>query len=208
MNGLGDDQPSRSDVMELLQRIVQLKPRHATVLIAVDGLGGAGKSTLASALASDLNKTGQHVEIVHFDDFYLQSKIRPSGVGAEKPVGGDFDWQRLRDQVLIPLRDGLPATYERYDWNKDALAERIQVLPNVIVIVEGVGSSRIELASFYDLRVWVDCPRQLRLNRGIARDGEHSRERWELDWMPSEDRYLSEHRPDKNADVIVSGTGG
>ena len=93
-------------------------------------------------------------------------------------------------------------------WNKDTLAESIQVPPNEIVIVEGVGSSRIELAPFYDLRIWVDCPRQLRLNRGIARDGEHSRARWELDWMPSEDRYLAEHRPDNNADVIVSGTGG
>jgi uridine kinase len=80
------------------------------------------------------------------------------------------------------------------------------VAPYGTIIVEGVYCTRRELAPFYDLRIWVTCPRRLRLRRGIERDGEASRERWELDWMPSEDRYVEQHHPDKMADIVVSGT--
>ena len=81
-----------------------------------------------------------------------------------------------------------------------------EVSPHGVVIVEGVYSSRRELASLYDLRIWVECPRELRLSRGLARDGETARKLWEEDWMPSEDRYLEEHRPLERADAVVSGT--
>ncbi len=177
----------------------------STVLLAVDGKGGAGKSTFAAACASELEATGRRAEIVHFDDFYLPSSLQPKGAVVEKPIGGNFDWKRLRDQVLAPLRRGDVARFARYDWTEDVLAETLEVSPGAIVIVEGVSSSRRELAALYDLRIWVDCPRHLRLSRGIARDGEAYRETWEQNWMPSEDRYVEAHKPDERADVVVSG---
>jgi len=124
------------------------------------------------------------------------------------PIGGNFDWPRLREQVLDPLRRGETARYDRYDWLEDDLANAHQVLPGRVVIVEGIYSSRRELAPLYDMRVWVDCPRELRLSRGLKRDGEAARGRWEDDWMPCEDRYIREHRPQEYADAIVNGATG
>jgi len=193
---------------EIVQQILSLESSYSTTLVAIDGKGGAGKSTLANILASQLETTGRRVDIVHFDDFYLPSSLRMKGEGAEKPIGGDFDWERLRDQVLEPLRDGRKARFERYDWCKDVLTEAQHILPGAIVIVEGVFSSRDELAAKYDFRIWVDCPRQLRLKRGIERDGESYRDRWEQDWMPSEDRYVENHQPIDRADFVVSGEAG
>ena len=190
---------------EVVQQIIALDKSCSTTLVAVDGQGGAGKTALTSDLAYALEAIGRRVEIVHFDEFFLQSALRPMGVGAEKPIGGDFNWRRLRDQVLVPLQGERTASYARYDWTQDALAEIREILPGAIVIVEGVYSSRKELAPLYDLRVWVDCPRHLRLSRGIARDGEASRARWESDWMPNEDRYVDEHRSHETADMVVSG---
>jgi len=69
----------------------------------------------------------------------------------------------------------------------------------------GIYTLRPELRELYDLRVWVDCPRDLRLARGLARDGEQARPRWEGDWMPKEDHYVSECRPMASADVVISG---
>jgi uridine kinase len=122
-----------------------------------------------------------------------------------KPIGGDFDWIRLRDQVLLPLRSGKTAHYTRYDWASDRLAENHEVQPQGIILVEGVYSTRAELRELYDLRIWVECPRELRLSRGLARDGEAGRSRWVDDWMPAEDRYVDEQRPQAFADAIVSG---
>jgi uridine kinase len=190
---------------EIIRRVTALRTALPTVLVAIDGPGGAGKTTLATLLSSALEASHIDVQVVHFDDFFLPSAQRPCGTSAEKSIGGDFEWLRLHDEVLAPLRRGQRARYRRYDWDQDAMAECEELSLDGVVIVEGIYSSRRELAPLYDLRVWVECPREVRLARGLERDGESARARWEHDWMPSEDRYILEHRPREYADVVVSG---
>lgn len=174
-------------------------------VVGIDGCGGAGKSWLATEVRVALASRGREISDVHMDDFYLPSALR-SGTAAFDVVGSAFDWPRLRDEVLAPLRAGRVARYQRYDWPRDALAEWHDV-PRGIVIVEGVYSTRVELAQFYDLTVWVECPRAVRLARGIQRDGEASRHKWENEWMPAEDRYVKEHSPHTRADLFYTEAG-
>jgi uridine kinase len=183
-----------SDLAEMLKKAVT-----APVLVAVDGAGGAGKTVFAEAL----RESDPSVRVVHIDDFYKPSSERTSR-GAE--VGGDFDWRRLRRQVLEPLRSGRSARYERYDWPSDRLAESQTLEPEGIVVVEGAFVLRPELSSFYDFSIWVDSPRDVRLARGVARDGEEMRKRWVAEWMPEEDRYVDLHAPMDGADLVVDGT--
>jgi uridine kinase len=175
------------------------KATRPPVLVAVDGAGGAGKSVFAQAL----HESDPSVRVVHMDDFYKPSSERTSQ-GTE--VGGGFDWRRLRRQVLEPLRSGRPARYERYDWPSDRLAESHTLEPEGIVVVEGAFVMRPELSSFYDFSVWVHSPRDVRLARGVARDGEEMRERWVAEWMPEEDRYVDLCAPMDRADLVVDGT--
>jgi uridine kinase len=56
------------------------------------------------------------------------------------------------------------------------------------------------------VRVWVDAPRDVRLARGIARDGEEARSRWEDVWMPQEDRYVAQDDPIPSAHLVVDGS--
>jgi uridine kinase len=190
---------------DIAPALVALHTTDKTVLVAVDGAGGSGKSVFAESLWTKLNAFRVPACVVHVDDFYLPSTRRPRGGPLEKPIGSNFDWPRLRDQVLEPLRRGQTARYDRYDWVADAMANTHEVLPGQVVIVEGIYSSRRELAPLYKMRVWVECPRELRLSRGLKRDGETARGRWEDDWMPCEDRYIREHRPQEYADATVNG---
>ena len=193
-------------VDETVQRIARLAARLSTILVAIDGCGGAGKTTLAKILSRALDNAGIRCGVVHFDDFYLPYAHRSTGCNEEFPVGANFDWRRLREQVLLPLRAGRDAIYSRYDWEMKAMAEDQFVSASATVIVEGVYSYRKELESLYDLSIWVDCPRNIRLTRGIERDGEDRRAQWQYDWMPAEDRYVEVHRPHERADMVVSGS--
>jgi uridine kinase len=195
-------QPPRA-LAEIVSTLSAKTTARSTVVVGIDGPGGAGKTVLAVTLATTLRDAGRSASVVPFDDFFLPSKERPSGGPETKPLGGDFDWRRLRDEVLLPLREGHVARYRRYDWTKDALAETNRIPPHGIVIVEGIYCTRTEIAELYDVRVWVECRRDVRLARGIRRDGESARRRWELDWMPCEDRYVREQRPDRAAHFIV-----
>lgn len=189
----------RAAIGALVAEVGRRAGPERVVLVGIDGRGGAGKSTFARALAARLSVAS----VVEFDDFYRPTATRlPPG---DSDIGGNFEWRRLRDQVLLPLSRGEEARYRRYDWGSDSMAEWHGVPARGAVVVEGNYSTREELRDLYDFRVWVDAPHDLRLARGLARDGEGARSRWLDEWMPEEERYLSAHEPRLHADLIVDG---
>ncbi|HEX6799565.1 MAG TPA: hypothetical protein VF116_17795 [Ktedonobacterales bacterium] len=194
----------RSPEVIQIGTLAALPRQMSTLLIGVDGPGGAGKSIFARALASVLPGD---VSVVEMDDFFRPSMERQSGDPRDKPIGADFDWQRLREQVLQPLAHEDTAQYQRYDWDLDRLAEWHAVAPGGIVIVEGVYTTRAELAAYYDYTIWMECPRATRLARGIARSGEAIRPVWERDWMVAEDLYIAAHAPDERATLVIDSSG-
>ncbi|MGM1356945.1 uridine kinase family protein [Bacillus cereus group sp. BceL297] len=182
---------------KIIERIQEKCTEQSVIIIGIDGCGGAGKSTLANKIKSNFST----VTIVHMDDFYLPSAKIENENPTNKSIGADFDWKRLLEEVLNPISNGLEGRYKRYDWEKDSL-----VGSRGIVIIEGVYATRQELAGMYDLKIWVNCPRETRIKRGIARDGEAARDMWENNWMIAEDMYVESHKPHEFADFIIDGT--
>jgi uridine kinase len=187
----------------LCDQLTSLPKQHSTLIIGIDAPGGAGKSVFTSALAKRLSRC----TIVQMDDFFHPSLERVDGDPRRKPIGADFDWQRVSAQVLEPLLAERDGNYQRYDWERDALAEWHTVPTGGIVLVEGCYAIRDELVLAYDFTVWLECPRAIRLARGIARNGEGIRASWENDWMIAEDFYSENQRPYDRADLVVDSSG-
>jgi uridine kinase len=191
-----------SSYEQLLSWLKTLPRKQSTILVGIDGCGGSGKSTIASKI-KDKNSD---IAIVHMDDFYRPSSEIIKDEPTLKPVGADFDWHRLLNQVIEPLSQDKEGFYQRYSWETDCLAEWHTIPVGGIVIIEGVYSIRKELADKYDFKIWVDCPREIRLSRGLERDGEKARDMWENNWMISEEIYVEKHQPFERADLVVDGT--
>ena len=178
----------RAGVVAEVTRLAAARP-GTTVFIGVDGRAGAGKSTLAAAIAAGVPGT----EVVHVDDF----------AGPHVP---EWDWPRFQEQVLDPLRAGRAARYQRWEWNRDEPAEWHDIRAGVPVVVEGVSSTRRELDVPWALQVWVDAPREVRLRRAVERDGEAMLAHWLDVWMPLEQAYIDRERPERRVDLVVQGT--
>jgi uridine kinase len=161
------------------------------VLIAINGCGGAGKSSLAAAIAPELPRA----TVVHTDDFAFGREV-------------GWDWARFREQILDPILEGRPARYKRFDWPTRRLAEWHEV-PNDtdVLVLEGVSATRSELGDPWDVTVWVDAPRDIRLRRGLERDGDASLPLWDR-WMAEEDRWVASQRPANRCDFIFDGMAG
>jgi uridine kinase len=189
----------RTSALELLERIHRARrDESGPILVAVAGAGAAGKSTLARAIQQ---LAPNEVTVIEFDDFYRPSFSQlPDG-----ELGARFEWRRLREQVLEPLHAGRAGHYQRYDWDNDEMGAWVDVPAHGIAIVDGIYSSRAELSHFYDFVIWVDTPAELRLRRGIKRDGDAARERWLTEWMPDEEAFIAQDDPVGRADVQVFG---
>ena len=192
---------ARQDFELLLQHINSVQRKGTTFLIGIDGCGGSGKSTLSANLKERL----PNATVVHKDDFYLPASQILKTDPKDKPIGADFDGARFLKQVLVPLSQNKEGHYQRYDWDRDALAEWHTIPAGGTVIIEGVYSLRKEFFDCYDCTIWVECPRDIRLARGLERDGEAARDRWVKNWMVSEDVYMDTYKPFLKADLLVSG---
>ncbi len=195
---------SRFHLPPLVETINRKLQKQPLVLIGIDGCGGSGKSTLAQ----NLHKVLPSVTLVEGDDFYRPTAVRPARNQAIENPGSAYDWKRLYTQVIEPLNHSQSARYQKYDWRQDQLTEWHTVPATGTAIIEGVYTTRPELSEFYDIRIWVTCPRNIRLTRGLARDGEQHRDLWENEWMAAEDRYIALHNPQKQAHFLILGHPG
>ncbi|MDP5274228.1 uridine kinase family protein [Chengkuizengella axinellae] len=189
-------------IKDIYNKLMSTIEGSKTILIGIDGCGGAGKSTLAQSFKK---VNPEKVTVIHMDDFYKTSLQRESV--KESDIGGNWDITRVKKQVLIPLSQNQNTEYQRYDWNEDNLAEWNKVPCGELVVIEGCYSLIKELETYYDFKIWIETPKDLRLSRGIERDGEEKRHLWEDLWMPAEELYIKSQNPTDKADLVIDGIG-
>jgi uridine kinase len=185
-----------SQFLELIDRLSALP----LALVAIDGHSAAGKSSLARAAQT----ARPDCVVVHTDDFYrpLDPRYRAS-LDAAGGYEEYYDWQRLRSDVLHPLRAGLPARFQTYDWLENRLDRWTEIAPVGLIIVEGCYSARPELRSCYDASVYVDASSAARARRQKHRNDADLA--WLDRWDAAERHYLERYFPPESADLIVRG---
>jgi len=154
-------------------------------LVCIDGLAGAGKTTLAGELAA---LTG--AEVVHVDEL-LEGWAGLPALGA------------TIETMLRPLAAGRPSSWRRWDWLASGWAESHPVVPSDLLVLEGVGSGAAAYDELITTLVYVEADRDLRLARGLARDGEPMRAHW-LQWLDDEAALHRRDRTRERADLVYA----
>ena len=178
-------------VADLAARVRAAPARLGDVrLVCIDGPAGSGKTTLAGRLAAAL---GAGAAVVHLADLYAGWTI--TGAVA-----------RLRAGVLRPVAEGRPGAYHRYDWAAERFAAEPTTVPvRPVLLVEGCGSSPRSLHPWTTLRIWVEAPAELRVARGLARDGAALEPQWRR-WQDTEAAEFAREDTRARADVRLDGT--
>lgn len=164
------------------------------LVVAVDGRGGSGKTTLAARLRRLLPAAA----VVHTDDVaWWHSR---------------FGWGDLMIAgVLEPLYAGRGVRYRPPAWDTRGRPGHIEVPAAArVVLIEGVGASRRTLADRLDVAVWVQSDYGEAKRRGIDRDmrtrgldEDVALREWD-EWEAEEVPFLLEDRPWERADVIAA----
>ena len=189
---------------EIVVRTEALRSERGSVVIAIDERGGAGKSSLARALVAHLPRSA-HLE---HDWFHLpKDQVSPER---------RFDHERLIDEVLTPFRRGArKLSFLRYNWGylagkPDGYHETpITIADMDVLVLEGCDTLHPVLAPHLGLRIWIDTPPEVALERGMRRDIEEYgldpdrvRAAW-TEWSAWEAESLAKDDRRERADILA-----
>jgi uridine kinase len=201
--------------MPLVERLLdEAAARSGPLFVGLDGRSGAGKSSVAAAVAGRL-AGGEHVRptvtVIEGDQFYA------GGSGASwdertpaQKAAWVIDWRRQRS-VLRQLRDEGAAEWHPFDWeaedwdteNVPLSTQSVRSVVAPVVMLEGAYSCRPELHDLLDLLVLLEIPRDVRRRQLLGRQGDEYRADWEARWSAAEDYYFGSVMPAKRFDLVL-----
>ena len=176
---------NRTDIFEpLFAALDRRLAGNQPVRLAIEGGSASGKTTLGQILAERYGCT-----VFHMDDFFLRPEQRTAARFAEP--GGNVDRERFLEEVLLPLRRGENILYRRFDCASMQLQNAVEITPGKLVVTEGAYSMHPELASFYDLSVFLDISPELQRERISHRNTPEKATRFFTEWIPMEQAYFA-----------------
>jgi len=110
---------------------------------------------------------------------------------------------RLERQILLPITNSQPASYQKLLWQTNQLSEPVTVPAVDYLIIEGISSYHPDIEKYYDFKIWVKTPIDIANKRGHARDGSNENAQyWEL-WSQNDLQYQQKHHPELVADFVI-----
>ena len=165
------------------------------VIVAIDGKCASGKTTLASQLAETYD-----CNVFHMDDFFLRPEQRIPERFAE--VGGNVDYERFQEEVLLPLKTRKAFSYRPFDCKTFTLSESVSVAPKRLNIVEGSYSHHPYFENPYDLKILLTVDEETQRQRILERPASLHKRFFET-WIPMENRYFDGFAIPSEADFII-----
>jgi len=192
--------------LRTLSETINVARGGGPLLVAIDGPGCSGKSTLAQSLEVML---GDAAISIGTDEFFVplsEQDLKCDPAAAVQDGIAHLRWHELRT-TLDRLAQGQGARFRPYDWEDDVLGPIRSVPSKPVVLVEGLYSMHYCLRGAYAFKLWVDGASHTRMSRVTARDGERLLNLWHSVYIPRESSYLRSQRPFDHADAFVLGAG-
>lgn len=153
------------------------------LLVSIDGPCGSGKTTVASMLCPIVDAA-----CVPMDHFFL-----PHGQKSEQRLaqpGGNADWERLLEEVLVPWQHGEEIAYRPYDCHLDRMLSPVHLPRKKVTVLEGSYSLLPPLSAHADIRVFLTIDEAEQQRRILARNGQAGLRQFVTRWIPLERAYF------------------
>jgi hypothetical protein len=164
------------------------------MIITIDGVAGAGKTTLADFIRDEYSDR-LSVQVIHMDDLY-DGWVDPFGAA----LAG-----KLHD-ICTSHQEGKGLVTSKFDWQRASPGELLEIDPVDLLIIEGVGSGQRTTRQFAQTKIWIDLEPILGMRRVLARDG-YQIETQMLTFLEHQQIHHLEEGTRAAADFHVNGLG-
>lgn len=205
-----------SNLIHHLSRLILAIPNPSPLLVGVDGIDAAGKTTLADELAHILQSSPRQIIRASIDGFHLPKEVRYRR-GKDSPTGyylDSFDYPAVLDNLIAPLLRGGSRQYRThifdYVSNVSSVEELHTAKEDSILVMDGIFLFRPVLVGYWHFKIFVDIEFEKSLERGARRDVgyiptlEEANKRYQTRYIPAQRLYLKEASPKEIADVVIN----
>ncbi len=203
-------------MIEIIKTIIDLKNKQSNTIVAIDGLGGSGKTTITKSIAENLKTKGCNPVIIHIDDFIQPKSVRYNEKYEEWFCYYHLQWRYkyLIENILCPIHDGEKMIDRKIElYHKDTDEYEVKSFKydsdKSLLLIEGVFLQRPELRNFFNYVLYLDIPKDIRLERVIKRDryignDQQIVDKYKTRYFPAEEKYISTCCPKDNADLVIN----
>jgi len=184
------------------------------VLVGVDGPDAAGKTTFARNLADALDRPVIQASIDNWHRPHTE-RVRRGPLSPEGYYRDSFDYEALASELLDPFASGGDTvSTTHFDHRSDSSRPQATMRPgpDAVLLFEGVFLLRPELRDRWDLVIYLHVPESVTLARaadrdvGLLGDLQAVRNRYQLRYLPGQELYRAEARPQDTAHVVVDNS--
>jgi uridine kinase len=206
------DSKIRRDLVSELARAICAVHAAGIVRVGVDGVDGAGKTTLGDELAAAVHDLGRPVIRASIDSFHNPRAIRYRR-GRDSPDGfflDSYDYGLLRRLLLDPLGPGGSRSYRAaaFDYVQDrpTLATERLAAPNAVLIFDGIFLHRSEFTGYWDYSIFLRVSFETSIPRCAQARPELSpdpRAESNQRYVDGQRIYLRTCEPEKLATIVI-----
>ena len=147
-------------INEILTKFHKRTNKNRSYIVGIDGLSGAGKTTLVNKLESEL-KNKCNVIVIHIDDHIVERNKRYH-TGYEEWYEYyylQWDIEKLTEELFTKINcNNTKLNLPFYDNSIDKnINKTISITPDSIILIEGIFLQRKEWNTYYDFTVFIDC---------------------------------------------------
>jgi len=162
------------------------------MIVTIDGVAGAGKTMLASAMNENY-KNHFSVQVLHMDDLY---------------EGWDDPFKATLSKKLTEIAQAhiMATPYETtiHDWHDILTTSQLMIKPVDMLIIEGVGSGQRSIRQLVSTKIWIDFDPIVGLKRVLARDGANI-EKEMMGFLEDQKVHFIEEGTREAADFLLFG---
>ncbi|MGV8884066.1 MAG: uridine kinase [Microbacteriaceae bacterium] len=198
--------PQKKHVLAALAEEIVHNYGRGRVIVAIDGVDGAGKTHFAADLAEAMRLTGHAVVQASIDGFHRPRAQRYER-GRDSARGfyeDSYDYSLFRRVLIDPFRAPSSGAFvtEAFDHERDSPIEPkwITAPDDAILIVDGIFLNRPELRGLWNFSIWLAVAPAVAHARMRERDGNTT---IAARYVDGQKLYAHEAKPSAAATAIV-----
>ena len=170
--------------------------KKETITIAIDGMTGSGKTTLAEELAKIYNSP-----IIHADDFFLPLELRTEERLNEP--GGNIHYEKMKKEIIDLLKGAKindVIKYKPFICKIQNYGEEKNIKLNKVNIIEGSYCLNPYFGKYYDISIFLKINEQSQIER-LTKRCPQMINNFINKWIPLEKKYHEAFKVCENSDI-------